>query len=341
MGQVIGRSWATRPGWYRAVVVLTATFLGTTTVMSDQPQSCRLSDIRLDIDADKMSKRRAELSGIVIRRDELVVVSNEAIDKKKRKHMVQLYGGSPDAGYRHTRDVLLMDAPEDCSEADFEALTSHGDTIFAITSHSIDGKAPAGPACGTRHQLLKFMLADGRADAHITESASLKSLIEDHPVLKSFVGRPAKQGGIDIEGLLAVGGSLLAGFRGPILDGALTPVLRLPQALSTITATSTELLTVDLGGRGIRDMAARPDGGIVILAGPTGAEERSFQVLGWPQARTGAPATLLCDLGLSDAKGHKPEGIAYLDTTSAGQRFVLVYDGKESLLARLLVLPVR
>src|SRR5262245_60839271 len=80
-----------------------------------------------------------------------------------------------------------------------------------------------------------------------------------------------------------------AGFRGPVLRENYTPVLRFTFAVPVIES---DLLYVNLGGRGIRDLT-RARGGLLVLAGPVGDGPGSYQLYFWdgkdclPGTRTG------------------------------------------------------
>jgi hypothetical protein len=246
---------------------------------------------------------------------------------------------------------MIVKTPKACKEADFEALTREGDTVFAITSHSRnrakqkDGATYAQnrqklnmdaiETCDSRHQLRKFRLT-GNDKIEPLQDVSLRDLLESHPVLGPFAHLPNKENGIDIEGLAAKDGMLYVGFRGPVLRQNFVPILRIPQDLTKASLANSETLFVNLGGRGIRDIAPAP-GGFVILAGPNGDEAQSFAVYFWNgqdqiggSDRPASVADLKCDLGPSGAS--KPEGIAWLQDS----RFMLVYDGPAPLRAELL-----
>lgn len=302
------------------------------------------------------SDARAELSGVVLLGRQLVTISNEGLDEDKREHKVQVFEGDPAQGYRHSHDELLLDPPGSCEEADFEALARDGDTLFAIASHSLDRSKQRPDSsyeknrrrltrdgikfCEARDALLKFHLSGGE-EVETLQQTSLREIIDRHPVLEPFKELPNKENGIDIEGLAAKDGMLYVGFRGPVLRQNFVPILRIPQDLEQDSLEDSEILYVDLGGRGVRDIAPGPNGkGFVILAGPNGDERQSFAIYFWDgkdqvggKDHAASKPDLRCDLGpFGDSK---PEGLAFLDTTGEGQRFLLVYDGKAPLKAEL------
>lgn len=308
------------------------------------------------------SDDRAELSGVVLKDDFLITLSNEALDEKEeRQYSVQVFKGAPGSGYRFDRDVLLFEAPKGaCKQADFEGLARKGDVYFAITSHSAERRKQDGDndydtnrrnltrkgiaACDSRHQLIKFRIGDGPV-VEQPETASLQDFLAGHPVLGPFAGIPSKENGVDIEGLAALGDDLYVGFRGPVLRQNYVPVLKLSQDITRQSVEKSEILFVDLGGRGIRDIAPGPEGkGLVILAGPNGDEKQSFAIYFWDgqdqvkgKGGKASKPDPRCDLGFqgTDRQKSKPEGIAYVDTTAEGMRFLLVYDGKAPLKAEL------
>lgn len=148
---------------------------------------------------------------------------------------------------------------------------------------------------------------------------------------------------MDIEGLAATDKALFIGFRGPVLRGNLVPILRIGHDLSRASARNSEVLFVELGGRGIRDMAPGP-GGLYILAGPNGDEPQSFAVYLWNKSdqvagpdRKAPASNLRCDLGTYDASS-KPEGLAYVDRSGDDLRFVLIFDGDAPPKAQVLIL---
>jgi hypothetical protein len=310
-------------------------------------------------DARASSDDRAELSGVVLRNKLLLTISNEALEK--RKHYVQVFREAPGGGYEFTRDVLLFLAPKGgCMEADFEGLTRKGDVYFAITSHSANRRKQDADndyktnrrnltrkeigECTSRHQLVRFRIGAGPV-AEQLKTISLQQLIKGHPVLSPFAGIPSKENGVDIEGIAALGDDLYVGFRGPVLRQNYVPILKLSQKMTRRSVENSKVLFVDLGGRGIRDIAPGPPGkDLVVLAGPNGDERQSFAIYFWDgqdqvkgRDRKASKPNPRCNLGFhgDDRQSSKPEGIAYVDTTAEGMRFLLVYDGKAPLKAEL------
>ena len=260
-----------------------------------------------------------DISGVGLVGDVLVVVSDET------NHVLLLTKTA--AGFRAVRTVPV--APR-AVEADLEAVAIDGRTVYVAGSHSrVRPKSAAGmstidPGVG-RDVIARFTLdADGRPGP--VERISLRHFLDTDPVLKSFAGLPGKENGVDIEGLAVADGRLYVGFRGPVLRGNFVPVL-----VTTFAAPdSGELRYVQLGGRGIRDLARTADG-FLILAGPAGDGPASFQIYEWDgrDCLTGADPPGRCGLltELPHVKKSKPEGLAVLSEDAAGYEVLLASDG--------------
>jgi len=94
--------------------------------------------------------------------------------------------------------------------------------------------------------------------------------------LKTFSEIPSKENGVDIEGIAAKGDFLYLGFRGPAFRENWVPVMK----LEFEDPEDYELLYVDLGGRGIRDITSVSDG-FLLIAGPIGDGSASYQLYHW------------------------------------------------------------
>src|SRR5262249_20245462 len=134
----------------------------------------------------------------------------------------------------------------------------------------------------------------------------------------------------DIEGITIADGHVFAGFRGPVLRENHTPIMKFTFAKPIVT---TELLFVNLGGLGIRDMT-RARGGFLILAGPVGDGPGAYQLCFWngrdclPGDRpvgTAGRIVLLCNVPTPD--DAKAEGLALLKETDFAYELLIVYDG--------------
>jgi hypothetical protein len=235
-------------------------------------------------------------------------------------------------------------------EIDIEGITSEGDTVYVIGSHSYKRKKVDPVATYARNQtaiaqttldrerdqLFRFRLGpDPKID-----QISLRDLLENDEILSLFCQIPSKENGVDIEGIAVRDQQLYIGFRGPVLRGNWVPVWRceFQQPLKRVDGlrpTGGHRLWVNLGGRGIRDLA-RVDDGFLILAGPVGDGPGGYQVYFWdgldclPGERSaGQPALgrLQCLGDVALIEGHKPEGLTVVAETVQFYRAIIVVDG--------------
>ncbi|WP_198507327.1 DUF3616 domain-containing protein [Mariprofundus ferrinatatus] len=230
-------------------------------------------------------------------------------------------------------------------EIDIEAIALDAQNIYVIGSHSLARKRLDPDASyeknrkriasikreASRNSLIRLHL-DGAGNIVKQDRISLLPIIESDPVLAPFTRIPGKENGIDIEGLAARDGLLYAGFRAPVLRDGYLPVLQFD---FDNAATTARTLYVNLGGRGIRDMATVSDG-FLLLAGPVGDEPVSFQLLHWNgrdllpgKDRNGAGRiTLIGELAVPD--GGKAEGMALLQETDQDYELIIVFDGLDN-----------
>jgi hypothetical protein len=320
---------------------------------------CQLQDVALQGSFEDL-KPRAELSGAVMHGNYLLVVSNEAIGKDEDRHAVQVFERDGDNAFRWVRDETIFKPDDDdtCLYADFEGLALSGDRLYVLGSHSSSHKKQkAGnsykknrkalleletDSCKSRNSLLEFGID---AQARLTSPGrqiKTKAMLHDHPVLGAFTALPSKENGVDIEGLAARDGALYLGFRGPVLRENFVPIARIDPSGND----DPELLFVKLGGRGVRDMAATTDG-FLILAGPNGDQEWSFELYHWdgrdmvtgtdrPQ---GGAVRHLCSIP-HDPDGN-PEGLAIVSRSAAAAEVILVYDSNARLIARRGSIPLQ
>jgi hypothetical protein len=257
-------------------------------------------------------------------------------------------------GYR-LHDQVKLDAivdglPNAPDEADIESLSICGKELWICGSHcrvrtkpkqkpgdSEDVKrvVPHFRTRPSRHLLGRVRLkGDGGAVAkqavHLpfTKLGSLRELLGQNEFLDPFVRLPSKENGLDIEGLsVSPDNKAFLGLRGPLADSFAIVVeakfdadLKLAEALA--------LHFLDLGGLGVRDLAAYRDD-ILILAGPVSGLRSPFRIYRWhplDKGREVQGAGLLypkpdavhdnevvrADMARADADEH-PEGICLLE----------------------------
>jgi len=241
---------------------------------------------------------------------------------------------------------LIEGNETDGNELDIEGITVEGRHIYVIGSHS--AKRKKIKESRTYHKNRKKFqdrkieeeknrdwLYQVRidADGHALEKRriTLRKIIQNDPVLKTFRRIPSKENGVDIEGLAAQDGWLYIGFRGPVFRENYVPVMKLKFA---DPEDSYELLYVRLDGRGIRDMAGVSDG-FLILAGPVGDGTDSYQLYHWDgkdviagKDRNPDEMGKLHLLGeINPPQEGKVEGLAVLQEQPTLYQLIIAYDG--------------
>lgn len=186
---------------------------------------------------------------------------------------------------------------------DLEAITSDGNTIYAITSHSL---TRANKQKETREKLLMFSYEDESITSLDLYENLKKDLIELYPDL--FGDKLLGYNDMNIEGLTfdQTNKSLLIGFRAPRKDAkALILTIENPHQLfgkdrkKPIFKTP---LYLDLDGLGIRGMKYDQEkNGIWLLAGDSGERVSKFQLYFYDNAtKKTTPKATNFDLGHSE-----------------------------------------
>jgi len=238
-----------------------------------------------------------------------------------------------------------MDAAEDFGKLDdLEALTlDRSGQVYALTSHSRDGE---GKEKKSRDKLVRFRVEADRVVAPVLVKGLKPALMAAHPVLAEAAAilDVKAAGGLNIEALEITPDQqrLLVGFRSPQLDRhALIASIENPTAIfeagepPRISAT---LITLDLGGQGIRGMAyfaAR--GGYLLISGPAAREQVQFQLWFWA-GKPGDRAQRLIVPGLSGFEHAEGISPALVD----GQEYIILVsddgDRKAGRFARYVLL---
>ena len=290
-----------------------------------------------------VEKRNA--SAIAFWQGRALVVSDEA----KRGNLVQIFTADGNGHFGATGRVVLDPPGADPREMDLEGIAVDGSTVYVLGSHSSRRRKvdendsrrqnraalmSAPEAQPGRDVLLRFTFGDD-GKAGTIERTSLRPYLDATEPFRSFGEVAGKENGIDLEGLAAWRGDLYVGFRGPVLRGNFTPILRCRFG-SPIAAPA--LFFVDLGGRGVRDLAHARDG-LLILAGPVGDGPGSYQLYFWDgqdgvpgcDAPAAAPPSLqlLGDLRPPPRQTieAKAEGIGLVDEGDRHWHILVVFDG--------------
>jgi hypothetical protein len=278
----------------------------------------------------------------------VLVVADEMIDGR---NVVQVFKPAGADFRAAAAEAIVLDEPgHPPKEMDLEGIAIEENTVYVLGSHSSrrkktdakDGYAKnraalmSAPQAEPGRDVLLRVNLDGNGNAKSIERANLRGYLAATEPFKSFGAVPSKENGIDLEGLAAWDGQLYVGFRGPVLRGNFTPILRCrfgPQIAEP------EVLFVDLGGRGVRDLA-HVKGGLLILAGPVGDGPGSYQLYLW-DGKDGVPGTdvpkravpglrLIGDLPLPTG-GHgapaKAEGVGLIEEEDHHWEILVVFDG--------------
>lgn len=209
-------------------------------------------------------------------------------------------------------------------ESDLEGAARVGERIYWIASHA---RNSAGKRREDRHRFFATAIKGATVEPVGTPYARLLDDLVASPALARWKLADAAQlaaeapGGFNIEGLAtAPDGSLLIGLRNPVPQGRalLLPLLNPAELVAGRgPARFGAAASLDLGGRGVRDLA-HIGSGYLIVAGPTG-DDGSFALYRW-SGRTGDEAVRVpLELGTL-----RPEA---LFTWPAGQATLLSDDG--------------
>jgi hypothetical protein len=276
-------------------------------------------------------RKNKNISAIEIVGDRLIVGADEGNKIKILKHNGE--------GYAVERSIPLSND----NEIDIEGIACEGSIVYVVGAHSakraqIDAdrtyeqNRTAIKTVSLESQRDRLFRLDLNAEAEI-EQTSLRSLMDRHDLLQLFSKIPSKENGIDIEGMAVRNGLLYIGFRGPVLRDNWVPILKCRFATPINRA---DLVFINLGGRGIRDLTPVQDG-FLILAGPVGDGPGSYQIYVWdgedclPGSRTSGQMGQIELLGeIPVYNNTKAEGIALLTESRSDYEVIVVFDGVEN-----------
>lgn len=279
----------------------------------------------------------------------LVIGSDEAVDSDSKENYIQLLR-KKENGYAVHRNILLLQGNQaEGKELDIEGIAVEGDSVYIVGAHCLK-RQKVKKAKNQEKNRKKFQAdrlkeernrnwlyrvrLDKEGNELERQRISLREIIRQDPVLDPFSRIPGKENGIDIEGIAAKDGWLYIGFRGPVLRGNYVPVMKLKFDDPEKTY---ELLYVQLGGRGIRDITKVSDG-FLILAGPVGDGGDSYQLYHWDgkdvisgkDLKDGEHGRMHLLGDITSPKKGKAEGVAVLREEETGYQLILAYDGAEN-----------
>ena len=286
-----------------------------------------------------------DLSGVIKLTDDLLLVgSDETIFAETLQRT-----SATTFAVRERVDLLqegeiIRDDKGKAVEIDIEGIAKEGNIVYVIGSHSLKRKkvdedrssksqkknrkrlaeVVAEPS---RHHLIQLAFDSATSSLKRIGSKNLHGVMAENPYLKLAATIPSKENGLDIEGIAAKDGKVYVGFRGPVLRENHVPVARFefdkPKEI--------KMLFINLGGRGIRDMATVQDG-FLIIGGPVG-ELGSYVLYYWNgmDAIYGKNNTSkVVSLGeIAPPEQAKAEGLAVISETDSTVRIMILYDGIE------------
>jgi hypothetical protein len=311
--------------------------------LADLPVAKPAGSILLNFDvgvvgnAEELHKLRCNLSGVEIHDDHIWVVSDETWSVER---LTRQTDGETFADHRRFTLPEPFDLPFPEREIDLEGLSVDGTRLWLLGSHCLartsveKALAKANQASDAlermeiknrRKRLNRCLLgcldlnrlpADG---PHVAAEAAakvphrgegnilLEAIAADHQ-LAPFLELPAKDNGLDFEGLAVRGKTAFVGLRGPVLGGQAI-VLELRITIDEESGT-VQLQNVngarrfikhafDLQGLGVRDLAFHGDE-LLILAAPTMALDAVAAVFAWrfsPRSQNG---------GIIDKSRYRP-----------------------------------
>lgn len=214
-------------------------------------------------------------------------------------------------------------------ESDLEGAARIGDVIYWISSHSRNSDGKERP---NRQRLFATRIAkttNGFALEPVGKPyRGLLAALLTEPKLSQFkLGdaarlSPEERGGLNIEGLAATAhGGLLVAFRNPLPENkALLVAIENPDdIMEGKPPRFSEPLLLDLGGRGVRDIALVGDRYFILAGGA--ASKGKFDLFEWRGPGTSAVASnfnfgKFAPEGLSSMEGHPQTLLCTLDDSS-------------------------
>ncbi|PTQ12012.1 hypothetical protein CLG96_05375 [Sphingomonas oleivorans] len=326
--------------------------------------ACGRVEIALDADLEGADDPLADLSAAVRVGDTLFLGSDEgaAIERLERD------------GTRWVRHRRLMLADyldlDPAAEADVEGLAEEDGWLWVLGSHArtrpklrrrgedrIDlgtfsnlndtrarcllARLPLVPDPHAPGRVMPVLSAGGRRAGMLERTKygnELARLLARHPLLKPFTQIPAKEGGIDLEGIAVAGSRLAIGMRGPVIRNyAVLLEMEIGARRSGALRIDGPLFKrlLDLEGLGIRDLK-RIGADLLILAGPTTGLDGPCAIYRWrdwlsepaehyDMVRLHRPERII-DLPFGRGDDH-PEGLALIDRADGRLDLLIVCDG--------------
>lgn len=239
---------------------------------------------------------------------------------------------------------------DDFEEFDGEAVALSDGVLYVTGSHACSRKK--GKFRPSAFILARFKATGNAIEAKEVERTwRLTDLIRNSPLKEAFAVVGA--GGIGVEGLAVSKGRVYIGLRTPVINETATilhsDVEPLFSAGSERLTAKPEVISIGLGRAvGIRDLAALPDGRLLVLSGSTNGVDTPFVVhVLWPSTGKHRPIVeLKTDIQGKGSGGvaetAKAEAISVLDVAGQIVTLLVAYDNIDGGGMRIhrLTLPV-
>lgn len=154
--------------------------------------------------------------------------------------------------------------------------------------------------------------------------------------IKDFIGKNlSNQNGLNIEGIAIIGDKLITGSRAPSQDGnaflVSTDVEKLFLPGRSVVALESELIPIGLGKDvGIRDLAALPNGNLLVLSGPAQEQKNIDYRLFEVEPKINGKITPIELTVATDSKEAKAEGLAILSYDKLNIDILILFDGEKN-----------
>jgi len=245
--------------------------------------------------------------------------------------LVRLIGDKPAADAKGTRPHITCGKTGEFAEFDGEGVAFDGQHFYVTGSHGCSRNS-------NQFRLSSFYIARLRATGDSAASVDLTYRFSDVLMaavqVAPFFGKPldAKGNGLNIEGIAISGGKVWAGLRAPVLDGKAylvgAPLAALFAPGSARWQGTAETRALPLGAsRGIRDLAALPDGRLLLLSGPAQDQDIDYRVH-VVDLKAATPPRLLG--ALAPVKDGKAEVITLMGASGGTIEFAVLYDSIEN-----------
>lgn len=259
-------------------------------------------------------------------------------------------------------------------ELDIEGLAVDGSRLWVVGSHSVarrtakdlnDHARTIARLAELRREPSRHLLAmlplsldpaglpepihPGAARLATDERGSeLSALLARDLHLAPFVGVPAKENGLDIEGIAVLDGRVFLGLRGPVLQGwaivlEIAPRLVGGGRLELAPLADGKLYHkhfLDLGGLGLRELLSDPQAprDLLLLAGPTMQLDGPVHLFRWAEAAGHQAERLVSSAELGQPQivpwgwgCDHAEGVCLLPPPAGhGSELLVVYDSPDS-----------